>query len=79
VTVSGPNGGATITAIASLGTPAASSICQSLSSQACSGLVVEACARFGNGGSINAAKTACGNMYGIGAGVAVGIAGQLLR
>lgn len=78
MTVSGPNGGATITAIASLGTPAASSICQSLSSQACSGLVVEACARFGSG-TVNAAKTACGNMYGIGAGVAVGIAGQLLR
>jgi hypothetical protein len=78
VTISGPNGGATITAIASLGIQSASSICASLSSQACSGLIVEACARYGDGTG-NAAKTLCGNMYGLGAGVAVGLAGQLLR
>lgn len=78
VTVSGPNGGATITAIASLGIQSASSICASLSSKACSGLIVEACARYGDGAG-NAANTRCGNMYGLGAGVAVGLAGQLLR
>lgn len=73
VTVSAPGGGATITAIASLGQVSASAICSSLSSQACSGLIVEACASFGN-----AAMTRCAPMYGVGAGVAVGIAGQLL-
>lgn len=77
VTISAPNGGVTITAIASLGVESANSICASLSSQACSGLIVEACARYGDG--VNAAERRCGNMYGVGAGVAVGIAGQLLR
>ncbi|KAF2274555.1 uncharacterized protein EI97DRAFT_468733 [Westerdykella ornata] len=80
VTVSAPNGGATITAIASLGPERAAAVCASLSSQACSGLIVEACARFGDGaGSAGGARTLCGGMYGVGAGVAVGIAGQLLR
>jgi hypothetical protein len=69
----------TITAIASLGMQSASSICSSLSSRACSGLIVEACARYGDGVPPNAAKTLCANMYGLGAGVAVGFAGQLLQ
>lgn len=76
VTISGPNGGATITAIASLGQVSASAICSSLSSKACSGLIVEACASFGGE---NAARTRCAPMYGVGAGVALGLAGQLLR
>ncbi|ORX93219.1 hypothetical protein BCR34DRAFT_620390 [Clohesyomyces aquaticus] len=46
VTVSAPNGGATITAIASLGLPSASAICSSLSGLACYGLQVEACRSF---------------------------------
>lgn len=80
VTISAPNGGATITAIASLGPQSASSICLSLSSQACSGLVVEACQTYGSGGgNTGGARNLCGNIYGVGAGVAVGIAGQLLR
>lgn len=76
VTISGPNGGATITAIASLGQVSASAICSSLSQRACSGLIVEACASFGGD---SAARTRCAPMYGVGAGVAVGLAGQLLR
>ncbi|KAF2189488.1 hypothetical protein K469DRAFT_736827 [Zopfia rhizophila CBS 207.26] len=81
ITVSAPNGGATITAIASVGPQSASSICQSLSSQACYGLQVEACQAFGNGngGNQNSGRNLCGNLYVIGAGVAVGIAGQMLR
>ncbi|KAF2656627.1 hypothetical protein K491DRAFT_715219 [Lophiostoma macrostomum CBS 122681] len=78
VTVSAPNGGATVTAIASLGQSSASSICSSLSLQACSGLTVEACARFG-GATAAAGYNYCGARYAVGAGVAVGIAGQLLR
>ncbi|KAF2255734.1 hypothetical protein BU26DRAFT_545278 [Trematosphaeria pertusa] len=76
VTISAPNGGATITAIASLGQQSAASICSSLSQQACSGLQVEACQAFGGTGE---ARTMCGDMYRVGAGVALGIAGQLLR
>lgn len=76
VTVSAPNGGVTVTAIASLGASSASSICSSLSLAACSGLQVEACQAFGTKG---AAPTRCAGMYRVGAGVAVGIAGQLLR
>jgi hypothetical protein len=78
VTISAPNGGATITAIASIGPAAASSVCQSLSSQACYGLQVEACARYGNGNT-GAGGRRCGDIYAMGAGVAVGIAGQMLR
>ncbi|KAF2472275.1 uncharacterized protein BDR25DRAFT_19905 [Lindgomyces ingoldianus] len=82
VTISAPNGGATITAIASVGMPSASSICSSLSAQACFGLQVQACQAFGNGNTGNTGagrRNACGRIYGIGAGVAVGIAGQMLR
>lgn len=80
VTISGPNGGATITAIASVGQQQASSICSSLSSEACSGLVVEACNRYGSAsaGVPGGARNLCGNIYGVGAGVAAaGIAGLL--
>jgi hypothetical protein len=77
VTVSAPNGGATITAVPSVGLQSAQSICASLSQEACSGLQVEACRSFGGEGS--GAATRCGGGYLMGAGVAVGIAGQLLR
>jgi hypothetical protein len=81
VTVQAPGGqGATITAVPSLGTQSAASICQSLSSQACYGLKVEACQAFG--GDSAARQRACagaGAVYVVGAaGVAVGIAGGLL-
>ncbi|KAF2198891.1 hypothetical protein GQ43DRAFT_442951 [Delitschia confertaspora ATCC 74209] len=81
VTISAPNGGATVTAIASLGPQSASQVCQSLSSQACYGLQVNACQAFGNGrGNQNgAAKMGCRNLYEIVAGLAVGVAGQMLR
>ncbi|EUC30020.1 hypothetical protein COCCADRAFT_105041 [Bipolaris zeicola 26-R-13] len=76
VTVSAPNGGATITAIPSVGLSSAQSICSSLSSLGCSQLTVEACRAFdGNG---NAAWRAPCRDYLMTAGVALGIAGQLL-
>jgi hypothetical protein len=77
VTVSAPNGGATITAVPSVGLQSAQSICSSLSLQACSGLQVEACRSFGGEG--NAAMTRGGCEWMVGVGVAVGVAGQLLR
>jgi hypothetical protein len=77
VTVSAPNGGATITAVPSVGLQSAQSICSSLSLQACSGLQVEACRSFGGEG--NAAATMGCGQWAMGAGVALGIAGQLLR
>jgi hypothetical protein len=78
VTISAPNGGgATITAIPSVGLQSAQSICSSLSSLGCSQLTVEACAAFDGQG--NAAKRARCADYLMTAGVAVGIAGQLLR
>jgi hypothetical protein len=76
VTISAPNGGATITAVPSIGLQSAQSICASLSSQACYGLQVEACRSFDGQGA--APTRACGGLM-MGAGVAVGIAGQLLR
>jgi hypothetical protein len=75
VTISAPNGGATITAVPSIGTQSASSICSSLSQEACYGLQVEACRSFG--GSGNAAPTRCEGYIGA-VGVALGVAGQLL-
>lgn len=78
VTVNAPNGGATITAIPSVGLQSAVSICSSLSSQACFQLTVEACQAFGGGSGNAAARAGCGG-YWMGAGVAVGVAGQLLR
>jgi len=79
VTISAPNGGATITAIASLGSASAASICQSLSSAACSGLQVAACQAFDGSGNTGRGINLCGDVYMVGAGVAVGIAGQMLR
>ncbi|KAH8727516.1 hypothetical protein GQ44DRAFT_703363 [Phaeosphaeriaceae sp. PMI808] len=78
VTISAPNGGATITAVPSLGLQSAQSICASLSSQACYTLTVEACRSFGGQGANAAPTRGCGG-YLMGAGVAVGIAGNLLR
>jgi hypothetical protein len=75
VTVSAPNGGATITAVPSVGLQSAQQICTSLSAQACSGLQVEA---FGGTAAGAAPTRGCGGML-MGAGVAVGLAGQLLR
>ena len=77
VTISAPNGGVTVTAIASLGTQSAQSICQSLSSQACSGLIVEACSSFGPGQGA-APSMGCGGRYMAGMAV-LGIAVQLWR
>jgi hypothetical protein len=77
VTISAPNGGATITAVPSVGLQSAQQICASLSQQACSGLQVEACSAFG-GAAGAAATMGCGGLL-MGAGVAVGLAGQLLR
>lgn len=77
VTVSGPNGGATITAVPSIGQQSAESVCASLSATACSGLVVEACGRFG---SDSWAERRCrgGMAYtAAAAGVAIGFARQL--
>ncbi|KAH7414390.1 hypothetical protein DE146DRAFT_34048 [Phaeosphaeria sp. MPI-PUGE-AT-0046c] len=77
VTVLAPNGGgATITAIPSVGLQSAQSICASLSAQACSGLQVEACRSFG-GEQGRATRLACGGAYWMGA-AAVGIAGGLV-
>ncbi|KAF2761920.1 hypothetical protein EJ05DRAFT_189099 [Pseudovirgaria hyperparasitica] len=79
VTINAPNGGITVAPItASLDLPQASSVCSSLSSRAGFGLVVEACGNFGNGGSGAAGKNCKGSIYGIGAGLAVGVAGQML-
>lgn len=78
VTVSAPNGGATITAVPSVGLQSAQQICASLSQQACSGLQVEACAAFGGNAAGAAPTRGCGGVL-MGAGVAVGLAGQLLR
>lgn len=75
VTVNAPNGGATITAVPSLGPQSASSICSSLSQQACYGLQVEACRAFGGTGDALPAR--CGGYMGA-VGVALGVAGQLL-
>lgn len=75
VTVNAPNGGATITAVPSLGPQSASSICSSLSQQACYGLQVEACRAFGGTGDAPPAR--CGGYMGA-VGVALGVAGQLL-
>lgn len=77
VTISAPNGGMTVTAVPSLGPESAQSICQSLSSKACYELNVEACGNFGGGSG--AAPTGCVDRYKLGAGIALGIAGQMLR
>lgn len=83
VTVSGAGVG--ITVAGSAPTAQAQSICSSLSSQACSGIQLAACNTFGTATTAgvtiinpNAAPTRCpGGLYGIGVGVAVGVAGQV--
>ena len=76
VTVSAPNGGATITAVTSLGAASASAVCSSLSSQACYGLQVEACQAFDGSGNAAPTRAGCGAVaIGI---AALGVAGQLL-
>jgi hypothetical protein len=76
VTVSAPNGGATITAVPSLGASSASAVCSSLSSQACYGLQVAACQSFDGSGNAAPTRGGCGAAA---VGMAVlGVAGQLL-
>lgn len=77
VTITAPNGGTTITAIPSLGSASATSICQSLSSLACYGLDVRACQAFGNGNT-GAGMKNCGYLYGMGA-AGLAAAGIMLR
>ena len=86
VTVSG--GGAGITVQGATATAAASSICSSLSSKACYGLQLPDCSAFGTTGATagtfinpNAAAPTRhpGGLYGVGIGIAVGLAGQMVR
>ena len=81
MTVSGAGVGITVQgATATLA--AAVSVCSSLSSQACYGLQLASCSIYTGTGTLinpNAAPTKCvGGLYGVGVGVAVGIAGQIL-
>ena len=88
VTVSGPGGG--ITQQGAIAPASAESICSSLSAQACHGLAVTQCSTLGGaaktaaaatfvGGNVNAAPTRCAAaLYGVGMGVAVGLAGQVM-
>jgi hypothetical protein len=74
VTISAPNY-VSLQATTTMPMLSASSICASLSQQACSGLAVSACVVFG---TANAAATIGCGFYGAGMGAAVGIAGQVL-
>lgn len=76
VTVSAPNGGATITAVPSLGQASASQVCSSLSQEACYGLQVEACRAFDGSGNAAPTRGGCGAVA-VGM-AALGVAGQLL-
>ncbi|KAF2120746.1 hypothetical protein BDV96DRAFT_628229 [Lophiotrema nucula] len=79
VTISAPNGGATVTAIPSYGEASASSICSSLSQAACSGSWnVQACSTYGSGNGAVGRGCGYGQLYTVGA-VAMGVAGQMLR
>lgn len=89
VTVVAPNGGGITLAptAQNLGAASATSICRSLSQQACYGIVAENCAQFGEGGSFvvsetdnRAARPTAGYMAAAGviAGVGLGIAGQMV-
>jgi hypothetical protein len=79
VTVSAPNGGVTITAVPSVGTSAAGSICSSLSQAACSGdWNIQACSAYGPGDGSGAGRCGVGS-YGVGAGIALGVVGGMLR
>ena len=88
VTVSGPGGG--ITQQGAIAPASAESICSSLSAEACHGLQLTQCSTLGGAaktaaagtfveGSANAAPTRCAAvLYGVGVGVAVGVAGQVM-
>ena len=87
VTVSGPAGGVTQEGV--MPVASAESICSSLSVEACHGLALTQCSTLGGakqtaagsfvaGGSSNAAPTRCPILYGMGAGVALGLAGQFV-
>lgn len=84
VTVSGIGGGVTVAG--STPTVQPQSICSSLSSQACSNGQLANCNTYGTAGQAtvtiinpNAAPSRCpGGLYGVGVGVALGVAGQVL-
>ncbi|KZF26329.1 hypothetical protein L228DRAFT_10190 [Xylona heveae TC161] len=79
VTVTGQGGGVTVQGTTVTGAQA-TSICSSLSSQACYGLQVTNCKNYGTAGvgGQNAGYRHCVEMYGVGLGVAIGVAGQVL-
>ena len=86
VTITGPGVGAT--AQTSLPSASAASICSGLSTQACYPLQLANCPMYGTAGETapsaatfvapNSAVTRCAGLYGVGAGIAVGLAGQVL-
>ncbi|KAK4694561.1 hypothetical protein P7C71_g3042, partial [Lecanoromycetidae sp. Uapishka_2] len=89
VTINGPGGG--VTQAGAMMPASAESICSSLSAEACHGLNLAQCSTLGGAkatgtanafiaGSANAAPTRCAALYGMGmgVGVAVGLAGQVV-
>ena len=89
VTVSGPGGGITQNGGA-IAPASAESICSSLSAEACHGLALAQCSTLGGAtktaaagtfveGSANTAPSRCAaGFYGMGMGVAVGLAGHVI-
>ncbi|KAI9792865.1 MAG: hypothetical protein M1835_007623 [Candelina submexicana] len=75
VTVSGPGAGITVQGASVM--PQATSICSSLSSAACHGLQLASCSGGTAAVNLNAAPTKCSGLYGFGAGVIIGVAGQV--
>ena len=86
VTITGPGVGAG--AQTSLPSTSAASICSSLSTQACYPLQLANCPMYGTAGETapsaatfvapNGAPTRCAALYGMGAGIALGLAGQVI-
>ena len=85
MTVNGFGAGITVPGVSI--TASAAAVCSSLSSQACYGLQLANCQTFGTAAAAatatvfnpNGAGNRCqGMMYGVGVGVAVGLAGQVL-
>jgi len=87
VTIAGPGGG--VTQEGAMPVASAESICSSLSVEACHGLALTQCATLGGAsgiaagnfvvGSANAAPTKCPMaLYGMGVGMAVGVAAQVV-
>lgn len=87
VTIRGPGG--EVTQAGAMMPSSAESICSSLSVEACHGLDLAQCSTLGGAkatgaansfvaGSANAAPTRCAVLYGMGVGVAVGLAGQVV-